>query len=250
MLALWGNTGYCIDVSLNPAKAVRGVPAIRIFSPQKYMKKTPIIIADDHTIYRKGLAAHLALNGYTRVKEAANEEDLGALVRGTAGEIIVLFDIWMGHHDATDTVTRMLRANPRLRFVILTDCDEEKIALKCVRSGAAGFIHKAQPEAEVLRAVESVRDGTNYFNRRCLRLMTASIRSALPAEAALPHLKLTEREYCVFLLLAGGMPNKEISYKLHLAEPTISTHKKHIFQKLNITSPAELGAYAMKNKLV
>ncbi|MBN2352179.1 MAG: response regulator transcription factor [Spirochaetales bacterium] len=214
------------------------------------MEKTTIIIADDHTIYRKGLAAHLLMNGYSRVKEAADEDELGVLVRGAAGGIIVLFDVWLGNRDATGAMARLLRQNPRLRFIVLTDRDEEKLALKCVRSGAAGFIHKAQPASEILRAIESVMAGTNYFNRRCVRLMAASIQSTRPEEAALPHLTLTEREYSVFLLLAGGLPNKEISHRLRLAEPTISTYKKHIFQKLNIKSPIELGVYAMKNKLL
>jgi two-component system response regulator EvgA len=113
-----------------------------------------------------------------------------------------------------------------------------------------GFINKTQPEAEILRAIESVRAGTNYFNTITVRLMADSIHDRDPKNTDLPHLNLSEKERMVFLLLAEGLPNKEISHKLHLAETTISTYKKHILQKLNVKTPLELAMYASQNNLL
>jgi DNA-binding NarL/FixJ family response regulator len=213
------------------------------------MEKPTIIIADNHSIYRMGLSGYLKLNGYSRIRDAANGEELRTCIEDCTGPVIVLFDIGLDDVKSTETMARILGENPGTRFIVLTEQAEAKCALQCVRIGAVGFINKSQPEKDILAAIEAVRAGITWFNPKTIRLMADSIHDGKVKEPALPHLKLSEKEYRVFLLLAGGSPNKEISHKLHLAETTVSTYKKHILQKLNVRSMTELGMYALRNKL-
>jgi two-component system, NarL family, invasion response regulator UvrY len=117
---------------------------------------------------------------------------------------------------------------------------------RALKESAAGYIMKSTSPDELVRAVECLLKGGRYVSGPSLARSAGSIS---PAEERL-HASLSVRELDVFMRIAGGSTAKEIAGDLSLSVKTVSTHHTHIFSKLNIRTDAQLGGYAVRNRLV
>jgi len=210
------------------------------------VEKIKVLLADDHTIIRDGLKQILAdTEDLVVLGEAANGNDVMHLIRGQNWGVLVL-DISMPGRSGLDLIRMIKDEKPSLPILILSMHHEEQYALRAIHAGASGYVTKESDSDLLVTAIRRVAAGGVYISEKVAELMVRDIR---PAMAPLPHTLLSDREYQVFNMLVMGKGLTEIGAELSLSVKTISTHKTHILQKMNMTNAAELIRYAIAHGL-
>ncbi|MDO5628335.1 MAG: response regulator transcription factor [Mobilicoccus sp.] len=200
------------------------------------------LIVDDHPVVRAGLGALLATADDIEVAgEADSGERAVEMWRGLDVDV-VLMDLQMG--DGMDGVeaTRRIRADSGPPILILTTYDTDSDILRAVEAGAAGYLLKDAPPAELLAAVHAAARGeTALAPKVAARLMTR-MRS--------PRAHLTERELAVIEAVSRGLSNRAAAKELFISEATVKTHLVHVFEKLGVDSRTAAVAAARDAGLV
>ena len=197
-----------------------------------------VLLADDHPVYRDGLAALLSsVDGLEVVGTAANGEDAVAL----AGELqpdVVVMDVQMPGLDGIEATRRLTAASPHIGVVMLTMAEEDATLFSAMQAGARGYLLKGANQAEITRAVVAVARGEAIFGPAIARRI-AEFFAAGPSgpETAFPQ--LTARELEVLDLVARGLENRRIARELHLSDKTVRNHVSNIFAKLHVADRAE-----------
>lgn len=211
------------------------------------MDKIRVLLADDHAIIRDGLKQILAdTDDLIVCGEAANGIEVMHLVREQEWGILVL-DISMPGRNGLDLIRMIKDEKPLQPILILSMHHEEQYAVRAIHAGAAGYLTKESDADVLLSAIRRVAHGGVYITENVTELMVRGIR---PASETLPHTALSDREYQVFNMLVMGAGLTEIGTQLSLSVKTISTHKTHILQKMNMTNTSELIRYAISHGLI
>jgi len=201
-----------------------------------------VLLADDHEIVRDGLKRILAATNDVQVTaEAASGDAALALVK--AGDFdVALLDMSMPGLSGIDLIKRIRLEKPKLRILVLSMHGEQQYAARALKAGAAGYLTKESAAEKLLGALRKVAAGGVHVS-------DAAAAGLVSAERA-PHQNLSDREFEVLRLLAGGRTPTEIAEQLHLSVKTVSTHKAHVQQKLGLGGTADLVRYALEHKLV
>jgi len=182
-----------------------------------------VLIADDHPLVREGLKQLLAATGDIRVEgEAADGDQALARVKANDYDLVVL-DMSMPGLSGIELIKRLRVERPRLRLLVLSMHGEQQYAVRALKAGASGYLTKDSASAQLV--------------------------SAGAGGDALPHSRLSNREFEVFRLLVAGEGPTDIAARLHLSVKTVSTHKTRILEKMEMESTAELVRYAVEKKL-
>jgi DNA-binding NarL/FixJ family response regulator len=206
-----------------------------------------VLIADDHTLVRKGLRQILLESGAVKVADEA-KDGKETIVKVSANPYdVVLLDISFPGRSGIDVLKQVKSLRPKLPVLILSMHPEEQYAVRALRAGAAGYLTKESAPDELIEAIRKAAKGGKYI--------TASLADKLAAEIGepseeLPHERLSDREYQVMCMIASGKTVKEIGGELNLSVKTISTHRARILMKMNMRNSAQLTHYAIKYKLV
>lgn len=210
------------------------------------MKKTKVLLADDHTIIRQGLRQILSDTDDLEVGgEAANGNELLKLIRDEAWDLLVL-DISMPGRSGMDLIKIVKDDRPDLPILVLSMHHEEQYAVRAIHAGASGYLTKESDSDVLISAIRRVAAGGVYVTDKVAQLMVQGIH---PASKHLPHDLLSDREFQVFNMIVAGMGLTEIAGELSLSVKTISTHKTHILQKMGMSNTAELIRYAITHQL-
>jgi len=210
------------------------------------MQKIQVLLADDHAIIRDGLKQILSdTEDLVVAGEAANGIEVMQLVRQKEWGILVL-DISMPGRSGLDLVRMIKDEKPALPILILSMHHEEQYAVRAIHAGASGYLTKESDSEVLLAAIRRVATGGVYISDKVAELMVRGIR---PVVETLPHDLLSDREYQVFNMLVTGMGLTDIGQELSLSVKTISTHKTHILQKMNLANTGELIRYAITHGL-
>jgi DNA-binding NarL/FixJ family response regulator len=205
-----------------------------------------VLLVDDDPLVRSGLQMMLA--GTDRVDvvaEAGDGRDVLAAVDLHRPDV-VLMDLRMPHVDGI-TATRLLRAQPSPpAVVVLTTFDADEQVLRALRAGAAGFLLKDTPPADIVRAIELVHAGDGMLSpaitRRLIALLTAGDGEASRGERARDLLAtLTPREREVALAVGEGRANAEIAAALHMSVPTVKAHVSRLLVKLEAANRVQIA---------
>ena len=201
-----------------------------------------VLLADDHEIVRDGLKRILAATNDVQVTaEAASGDAALALVK--AGDFdVALLDMSMPGLSGIDLIKRIRLEKPKLRILVLSMHGEQQYAARALKAGAAGYLTKESAAEMLLGALRKVAAGGVHVSE-------AAAAGLVSAERA-PHQNLSDREFEVLRLLAGGRTPTEIAEQLHLSVKTVSTHKAHVQHKLGLGGTADLVRYALEHKLV
>lgn len=213
--------------------------------------KTRILVADDHTLIRKGIVELLAAQPDMEVvAEAGNGQE--AIDRAaTVLPDVVLMDIGMPQLSGLDATHEIKNRFPDVRVLMLTMHDREDYLFQALRAGAAGYILKGADVQDLLSAIRSVQAGGIYLYPTVTKKLLADfLRRAESGEGQSSLEGLTEREREVLRLIAQGKTTAEIAQLLVLSPHTVQTHRDHIMEKLNLHRTAELIKYAIRNGLV
>jgi two-component system, NarL family, invasion response regulator UvrY len=210
------------------------------------MEKRKVVLADDHAIIRDGLKQILAdTDDLLVVGEAANGLELMQKVRESDFDVLVL-DISMPGRNGLELIHMIKDEKPNLPILVLSMHQEEQYAIRAFQAGASGYLTKESDSELLVAAIRRVAGGGVYISEKVAELM---VRGTQPTRTILPHNLLSDREYQVFNLLVEGLGLTEIGTALSVSVKTISTHKTHILQKMNLANSAELVRYAISHGL-
>ncbi|MCC6585355.1 MAG: response regulator transcription factor [Bryobacterales bacterium] len=210
-----------------------------------------ILLADDHSIVRRGLKAALEEDATLRViGEAANGREAVQLAEQLTPDVAIL-DIAMPQLNGIDAAAQMQKASPATRVVILSVHSDESYVLRALTSGARGYLLKDSAETEVVSAVHAIHQGNSWFSPAIAKtLLEEHVRYLRKRGLEDSYDLLTDREKQVLQLLAEGRSNKEVANLLQLGLSTVETHRMNLMQKLNLHSTAEIVLYAVRKRLV
>ncbi|PWN71145.1 DNA-binding response regulator [Chryseobacterium phosphatilyticum] len=191
-----------------------------------------ILIADDHYVVRAGTALVLE-SAYPKlaIHFAENYEEVKKMLSIHHYHLLIL-DIDMPGTQYKKMVSELKNIQQDLKILVFSGYDKE-VAIQYIREGAEGYLNKQSSEEEIKNAVKAVIEKGYYYPAELIGLIIQNKRDN-PAE------KLSSREYEIFKLLADGYGNLEIANKLNIQMSTVSTYKKRIFQKLDVSNIAEL----------
>ena len=198
-----------------------------------------ILIADDHKIVRDGLKRILAATSDVHVTgEAASGDEALALVKANDYDLAML-DMSMPGLAGIDLIKRLKIERPKLRILVLSMHGETQYAARALKAGASGYLNKDSAAEQLLVAIRKIAAGGVHITDAAAASLMSSSQAAL-----------SDREFEVLRLLAGGLGPTEVADKLRLSVKTVSTHKANIQQKLGVSSTAELVRYALEHKLL
>ena len=213
------------------------------------MKKTRLMIVDDHEVVRMGLKAALDIeDDFTVVAEASNGQEAIDRARVQRPDII-LMDVRMDVMDGIEACREIRSEMPQTQVLMLTSYAEEETVVAALLAGAAGYVLKNVARSRLLEALRSVARGESLLDSK----VTKSVVEKLMNNATKPPKReddnLTDREREVLALIADGATNKEIAAKLVVSENTARNHVSHILNKLGFSRRSEAAAYAVRKGL-
>jgi two-component system, NarL family, invasion response regulator UvrY len=202
-----------------------------------------ILIADDHSIFRRGLKDLLSDGlGPVTVGECSNAFDLLQLVRQKKWDVVIL-DIGMPGTTGTDALLQLKRHRSSLPVIMLSMHPEDQYAVRMFKAGANAYLTKASAPEELVKAIRKVLAGGNYVSPS---LGEKLVHLFHRGEEQPPHELLSDREFEVMRLLSSGKTVSEIAESMNLGTTTVSTYRARILDKLHLKNNAELMRYAVQ----
>ena len=211
-----------------------------------------IMVADDHEVVRRGLC--------TLIQSEPNLEVCGEAADGRqaveqAAQLrpeIAIVDIAMPVLNGLEATRQILKANPKIKILILTLHDSDQVVRDVLGAGARGFLLKSDAARDLVVAVEAVRRDKTYFTSKVSAMVLEGyLKGGTQAVAAsVGRERLTPREREVVQLLAEGKSTKEVAGALGLSVKTAETHRSNIMRKLQLHSVSDLVLYAVRNNIV
>ena len=206
-----------------------------------------ILIADDHTVVRRGLK-QILLDEFpgAKIEEVPDAEGLIKKVMQGKWDIVVS-DLSMPGRSGLDALQQIKISHPGLPVLILSIHPEEQYALRALKAGAAGYLSKDTAPDELVKAVQKVLLGKKYISQSIAEKLANTL--SVKADKFL-HENLSNREFDVMKLLANGKSVSDIADILSLSVTTVSTYRARVMTKMNLKSNSDLTKYAIENKLI
>ena len=212
------------------------------------MSPIRVVIADDQALVRGGFRMILDSQDDIHVLgEAADGREAARLCRETAPDV-VLMDIRMPDVDGIEATRLITRARPSTRVLILTTFHTDSYVLDALRSGACGYVLKDSAVEAIASSIQAVMTSERVISGPIAQRMIGMLTGETSARDFYDG--LTARELEVLKMIASGMPNKRIAYKLQISEKTVRNHISHIYEKLDIYDRSQAVLYAVRKGLV
>lgn len=211
------------------------------------MNVIKIIIADDHLMVREGLKQLLELQGDIEVIGQADDGIQCLDMINKLKPDVVLLDINMPNMNGIQTLEVLRQNQNKTKVLILTIHNEIEYLLKAVEIGVNGYVLKDSDSSVLKKAIVAVYDGETYIEPSLTPLMKDRLEKINKQN---DDEILTRREIEVLKLLAEGLFNKEIAYKLSISEKTVKNHVSNIFKKIGVFDRTQAAVYAIKNNFV
>ncbi len=207
-----------------------------------------VLIADDQTLFRAGLAR--LLNEDPRVEVVGQAMDGADATKLAAKQKpdVVLMDLKMPNTDGIEATRQILEADPGVKVLILTTFETDSQVIQALKAGASGYVLKDSSAEAIVSSIVAVMSGEKVMAsavaNRVLEMLSGT---TTPKEF---YDGLTNREIEILKLLANGMANKQIAYRLKISEKTVRNHVSNTYEKLGIYDRSQAVLYAVRKGLV
>ncbi|MCB0372535.1 MAG: response regulator transcription factor [Muricauda sp.] len=199
-----------------------------------------VLIADDHMLFRQGIAAMLAeFEQLEIVGQAANGQEALDILETTTPDVLLL-DIEMPEVDGFQVLKALKKRKSTTKVLVLTMHHSGAFVQNIVSAGADGYLKKDSDQHILIGAIEQVHTSGSYFPPETTQMVIQSLREKNKQGMVTP------REKEVILLIVEGLTTKEIAERLHLSKHTVESHRQNILLKLELKNSAELVKYALK----
>jgi len=215
------------------------------------MNPIRILLADDHTVIRRGLRALLERqSGFAVVAEAADGREAVETAAAVQPDVAVI-DIGMPNINGIEAARRITEKRPETAVVILSMHADESYVLRALKSGARGYLLKDSPEEDLIDAIRAVHAGKAFFSPEISKMLAEDYMRQMRQRGVEDSYELlTPREREVLQMLGEGKSNKEVATQLNLSLHTVETHRGNVLEKLNLHSTAEMILYAVRKGIV
>ena len=203
-----------------------------------------IVLADDHAMFREGIRKIIERIEDAFISGEVNDGlELLELLKRSSPNLVIL-DISMPNLRGLEAIREIKKTYPQVKVLVLTMHKKKEFLRQALRDGADGFLLKEDAGSELIRAVQTVRNGGKYLSP-----LLSSVLTSLAVEEEKTEV-LTMREREVLKLLAEGKRTKEIAEALYISPYTVRRHRSNIMEKLNIKSLADLVKYAISQSYI
>ena len=215
------------------------------------MGQINVLLADDHTLFRKGMSMLLGqMEEVQIVGEAASGQEAVTQARELVPDVI-LMDIKMPIFSGIEATRHILEENPHIGIILVTMFDDPESVFSGMRAGARGYVLKEAEPEEIRRAIEAASRGEVIL----CPIMATKVMEHFKKEPdrkplGVPYEELTQRELQVLQLAADGLSNKEIASDLIVSEKTVKNHIANIFSTLQVNDRTQAVLYALRKRLV
>ena len=204
-----------------------------------------VMLVDDHTMVRKGLATFLKVH---KDLQLVGEAENGAAAIKLCGEIlpdVVLMDMVMPEMDGATATRAICQKYPQVRVIALTSFNEGELVKNALEAGAIGYLLKDVSAVDLAKAIRAAQAGRATLSPEAAQTMVETAN-----QPPMPGFDLTEREREVLALMVEGLINAKIAAKLTVSPSTIKSHVSNILAKLGVASRTEAVTLALRHKLV
>ena len=206
-----------------------------------------VLLVDDHAVVRTGFRLLLQSQPDINVAAEAQSGEAACQIYAELAPDVVVMDLGMPGMGGLEALRRIRARNPAARVLALSAHDDPMHARRALREGALGFLSKRSAPEALIEAIATVAAGRRYIDPSLAqKLALAEIEGA----ARSPIEQLSEREFEVFIRLAGGATVQKIADDLKLSASTIGTHLYNIKQKLGVVNQSELTLLAIRHGLI
>lgn len=203
---------------------------------------------DDHAIIRDGIKALIGMDGKMDViGEAADGKEAVEKAAKLRPDLIIM-DIGLPVMDGLEATRRILKRNPAVRILILTQHDNKEYVLSSIKAGAKGYLPKKAVGSDLIKAIDTLHRGESYLYPSAASALISTYRTNL--QEADPYDSLTPREREVLKLIAEGNTGKQIAADLCLSVKTVMGHRAKIMSKLEVHNKTDLIKFAMRKGLI
>jgi DNA-binding NarL/FixJ family response regulator len=206
-----------------------------------------LVIVDDHAIVRSGLRQIAQSEADIEVVgEAADSGELLDVLRKQESDV-VLMDISMPGKNGLDALKLVKERWPATAVLMLSMYPEDQYAVRSVKAGASGYLHKNSPPETVIQAIRTVSKGKKFITPE----LAEQLATHIGQDADQPlHERLSDREYQTMSMIASGHTLSQIAEQMSLSPKTVSVYRARLLEKMRLKNNAELTHYALKHKLV
>ncbi len=209
-----------------------------------------VLLADDHSIVRRGLRALLEEAGHTVVAEAGDGLEAIRLCEEHRPDLLIL-DIGMPRLNGIEVAARTQKLPRPPGVIILSMHGDESYIIRALAAGARAYLLKSATDEDLLPAVRAVASGKPFFSPAVAAVLVEDYVRRLQTRGLTDSfLLLTDREKEVLQLLAEGRSNKEVATLLDLGLSTVETHRANLMQKLGLHNTAEIVLYAVRKGII
>lgn len=202
-------------------------------------ERLPILVADDHALFREGVAALVGADTDLELVGAVGTGEAAVEVAASLQPDVVLMDIRMPGISGVDAARLITTASPHVGVLMLTMFEDDHLVFASMRAGARGYLLKDAGREEVLRAIRAVGTGEAIFSSSIARRFIDYFTDLRPATSRQVFPDLTDREREVLLLVAEGMRNPAVAQRLGISSKTVRNHLSNILSKLQVGDRTE-----------
>lgn len=207
-----------------------------------------VVICDDHKIVREGLSKIIANfpDIHIIADDIASGEELLQRLRKEQPDIIIL-DVSLPGRSGLEVLKQVKIFYPDIKVLVLSMYPEDQFAIRMLKAGASGYLHKDSAPEVLIDAIRTIQSGGEYLSPQITKLLYREMNNK---NQELPHLTLSDREYEVFLSIGEGKANNQIANQLSLSAKTISTYRSRILTKLNMDNNSDIIKYMLLHNLI
>ncbi|MBW4511794.1 MAG: response regulator transcription factor [Scytonematopsis contorta HA4267-MV1] len=206
-----------------------------------------VLLADDQSLFRQGLASLLSLEDDLEIAGQANNGKEAITLTEQLQPDVILMDVRMPVCDGVEATREIHQRFPWVRILVLTTFDEDEYIWKSLQAGALGYLLKSTPSSQLATAIRTLYQGHSQLGPTIAQKVFAQLNLPATVKSSNQHYHLSERELEVLTLIGEGKSNREIAKTLFLTEGTVKNYVSQILSRLGLRDRTQAALWAKQN---